>query len=35
VTLEEVAIANIEKLRARYPNGFEVDRSVKRAAGDT
>lgn len=35
VTLEEVAIANIEKLRARYPNGFEAARSLKRAAGDT
>jgi NTP pyrophosphatase (non-canonical NTP hydrolase) len=35
VDLEDVAQANIEKLRARYPNGFETARSVKRAVGDT
>ena len=30
VTLEDVAWANIEKLRKRYPDGFEVKRSVER-----
>ena len=30
VTLEDVAWANIEKLRKRYPDGFEVERSVNR-----
>jgi NTP pyrophosphatase (non-canonical NTP hydrolase) len=30
VTMEEVAIRNIEKLKKRYPNGFETERSVKR-----
>jgi NTP pyrophosphatase (non-canonical NTP hydrolase) len=30
VSLEEVAIRNIEKLRARYPEGFSTDRSVNR-----
>jgi len=30
VRLEDVAIKNIEKLKKRYPNGFEVDRSVNR-----
>lgn len=28
--LEEVAINNIKKLKARYPNGFSKDRSVVR-----
>lgn len=28
--MEDVAEANIEKLRKRYPNGFEVERSVNR-----
>lgn len=32
--LETVAAANIAKLRARYPEGFEVARSVERAPGD-
>jgi len=33
-TLEEVAQANIDKLLARYPNGFEVDKSLHRKEGD-
>lgn len=34
LTLEEVAQANIEKLKARYPDGFEAERSLYRAEGD-
>lgn len=30
LTLEQVAKDNMDKLRARYPNGFSVDRSVHR-----
>lgn len=30
ITLEDVAWANVEKLRKRYPDGFEVERSVNR-----
>lgn len=30
VTMEEVAKRNIEKLKKRYPNGFEAERSVNR-----
>ena len=30
VTLEEVLCRNIEKLRQRYPNGFDSARSVQR-----
>lgn len=30
VTLEDIAIRNREKLSARYPNGFEVERSRDR-----
>lgn len=33
-TLEEVARMNIEKLRARYPDGFDMERSLHRADGD-
>lgn len=33
-TLEEVAKANIEKLKARYPEGFETDKSLHRKEGD-
>ena len=29
-TLEEVAVHNINKLRRRYPDGFEADRSLHR-----
>lgn len=30
LTLEEIAIANIEKLKLRYPDGFTVENSIKR-----
>ena len=30
VTMEEVAKRNIEKLRKRYPDGFETERSINR-----
>lgn len=30
ITLEEVATANIEKLRTRYPNGFNTADSIAR-----
>lgn len=30
----EVLQANIDKLRARYPNGFEAERSINRQPGD-
>lgn len=33
-TLEDVAKANIEKLKARYPEGFEADKSLHRKEGD-
>lgn len=29
-TLEEIAVANNQKLAARYPNGFESERSINR-----
>ncbi len=32
--LQDVAETNLEKLTARYPNGFEVDKSLHRKAGD-
>lgn len=32
VTLEEVLAANIEKLKARYPDGFDPERSLHREA---
>lgn len=28
--LEDIAIENIEKLRARYPEGFDAERSINR-----
>ncbi len=34
IELDDVASTNIAKLRARYPEGFEVARSVDRAPGD-
>lgn len=34
LTLEEVAQANINKLKARYPDGFDAERSLHRAEGD-
>lgn len=33
-TLERVMETNIFKLRNRYPDGFEIDKSLHRAAGD-
>jgi len=30
INLEEVATRNIAKLRKRYPNGFESDKSINR-----
>lgn len=32
--MTDVAQLNIDKLRARFPEGFEVDKSLHRAAGD-
>lgn len=32
--LEDVMQANIDKLRARYPEGFEEERSLNREEGD-
>ena len=33
-TLEEIMEMNIKKLRKRYPNGFEAERSLHRKEGD-
>ena len=33
-TLEEVMQLNIDKLKARYPEGFDSERSIHRVAGD-
>ena len=33
--MDDVAAMNIQKLIARYPNGFEAERSLHREAGDT
>lgn len=33
-TLEEVAALNIEKLKARYPEGFDTEHSLHRKEGD-
>lgn len=30
ITIEQVAVRNIEKLKARYPEGFSEERSVNR-----
>lgn len=30
VTLEEVALHNLDKLRRRYPDGFDADKSLHR-----
>ena len=30
VSLEEVAVRNVEKLKKRYPEGFEAERSLHR-----
>ena len=32
--MEDVMQMNIDKLRARYPEGFEVDKSLHRKEGD-
>lgn len=34
INMDEVARTNIEKLQARYPNGFSADKSLNRAEGD-
>lgn len=34
MTLEEIAQKNIDKLKARYPDGFDPERSLHRAVGD-
>ena len=34
VTMDDVMYRNIEKLRKRYPEGFEVERSLHRKEGD-
>ena len=34
IPLEDILQANIEKLKKRYPDGFEVKRSVARLQGD-
>lgn len=32
--MQDILDLNIKKLRKRYPNGFEADRSIHRAEGD-
>lgn len=32
--LDDIAAMNIEKLKARYPKGFEAEKSLHRAEGD-
>lgn len=32
ISLEDIALANIEKLRNRYPNGFSTENSINRVA---
>ena len=32
--LEDIFQMNIDKLKARYPDGFDVDRSINRAEDD-
>ena len=34
VPLEDVLQANIDKLRKRYPEGFDKERSINRTQGD-
>ena len=34
LSLEDIMQMNIEKLRARYPEGFDVDHSLHRKVGD-
>lgn len=33
-TLEEILTMNVQKLRARYPDGFDSDKSLHRKKGD-
>lgn len=33
-SLQDIADMNIEKLKARYPEGFDEERSLNRAQGD-
>ena len=33
-SLDDICQMNIDKLRARFPDGFEVDKSLHRAEGD-
>lgn len=33
--LNDILEMNVQKLRARYPNGFDAERSLHREAGDT
>lgn len=33
-TLEDVMLLNIEKLKTRYPDGFDAEHSLHRAEGD-
>ena len=33
-TLDDVARMNIDKLKARYPDGFDAEHSIHRGAGD-
>lgn len=33
-SLDEIAELNIDKLKARYPEGFDSERSIHRAEGD-
>ena len=33
-SLDDICQMNIDKLRARFPDGFEVDKSIHRAEGD-
>ncbi len=35
IPLEDILQANIEKLKKRYPEGFQTEKSVARAAEDT
>lgn len=34
IDLDDVMAANIEKLKKRYPNGFDVEKSLNRNPGD-
>ena len=34
LTLEQILQANIDKLKKRYPDGFEIKRSIVRLKGD-